>query len=547
MLILKTLALEPLHGYGIGVRLEQMSRGAFHVNARSLVEVKSSFHGAAATSSTVDCDLIVPPLPALVAITAAAMGLLFHLYVIALPTATLTARYLADDYFYFLNVAHNIASGSGSSFDGGITSTNGYQPLFLVTLVLVFASGVSKVAAIHVGLAIQAVAMASAAWPAYRMLAVREMPWAGALVAGVISTNLFFVLHTLTGFELALALALLLWAMWCWESRRPPVVIGMLCGLAVLARVDLIVVPGVFGLVLLRHRRLRDAVNLGVACVVVLLPWVIWSTLRFGSPFPDSGFIKAHYVGAPAVGRALATSFDAAPRLIVPGGLVDRLRDAQTIVLAVIATLLLAAAASQAWRRGNRWIAVIGGLIAAAYLLLIGASEPGALVRYLFPAWTLLLLLAVQVRRVQRPWIVLPIVVWHLFDIGGYVLWERTAPAPVTYVGVAHVVMPNVIARFDPSMYVASFDTGALGYFAQRPVLNLDGLANHEIVELRRQCQRPYSDCLLDYFQRRNIGMLIGGTAFGWTAHFPAWQTWERLYESPPLADGSTIVVIRVP
>jgi hypothetical protein len=52
---------------------------------------------------------------------------------------------------------------------------------------------------------------------------------------------------------------------------------------------------------------------------------------------------------------------------------------------------------------------------------------------------------------------------------------------------------------------------------------------------------------LLDYFQRRNIGMLIGGTAFGWTAHFPAWQTWERLYESPPLADGSTIVVIRVP
>jgi PadR family transcriptional regulator len=36
MLILKTLALEPLHGYGIGVRLEQISGGAFHVNAGSL-------------------------------------------------------------------------------------------------------------------------------------------------------------------------------------------------------------------------------------------------------------------------------------------------------------------------------------------------------------------------------------------------------------------------------------------------------------------------------------------------------------------------------
>ena len=34
MLILKTLALEPLHGYGIGVRLEQISRGAFQRQRR---------------------------------------------------------------------------------------------------------------------------------------------------------------------------------------------------------------------------------------------------------------------------------------------------------------------------------------------------------------------------------------------------------------------------------------------------------------------------------------------------------------------------------
>jgi transcriptional regulator len=36
MLILKTLALEPMHGYGIGLRLEQISRGTFQVNAGSL-------------------------------------------------------------------------------------------------------------------------------------------------------------------------------------------------------------------------------------------------------------------------------------------------------------------------------------------------------------------------------------------------------------------------------------------------------------------------------------------------------------------------------
>jgi transcriptional regulator len=36
MLILKTLALEPTHGYGISVRIEQMSKGVFHLNAGSL-------------------------------------------------------------------------------------------------------------------------------------------------------------------------------------------------------------------------------------------------------------------------------------------------------------------------------------------------------------------------------------------------------------------------------------------------------------------------------------------------------------------------------
>jgi PadR family transcriptional regulator, regulatory protein PadR len=36
MLILKTLALEPMHAHGIGLRIEQISRGVFQVNPGSL-------------------------------------------------------------------------------------------------------------------------------------------------------------------------------------------------------------------------------------------------------------------------------------------------------------------------------------------------------------------------------------------------------------------------------------------------------------------------------------------------------------------------------
>jgi transcriptional regulator len=37
MLILKTLSLEPMHGFGVTRRIEQMSRGVFKVNPGSLL------------------------------------------------------------------------------------------------------------------------------------------------------------------------------------------------------------------------------------------------------------------------------------------------------------------------------------------------------------------------------------------------------------------------------------------------------------------------------------------------------------------------------
>ena len=37
MLILKALSLQPMHGYGIGRRIEQISRGVFKVNPGSLL------------------------------------------------------------------------------------------------------------------------------------------------------------------------------------------------------------------------------------------------------------------------------------------------------------------------------------------------------------------------------------------------------------------------------------------------------------------------------------------------------------------------------
>jgi PadR family transcriptional regulator PadR len=51
MLILKTLALEPLHGFGIGLRIEQISGGVFKVHAGSLLPALSRMERAGSVKS----------------------------------------------------------------------------------------------------------------------------------------------------------------------------------------------------------------------------------------------------------------------------------------------------------------------------------------------------------------------------------------------------------------------------------------------------------------------------------------------------------------
>lgn len=51
MLILKTLELEPMHGYGVGLRIEQISGGVFRVNPGSLLPALSRMERAGNVTS----------------------------------------------------------------------------------------------------------------------------------------------------------------------------------------------------------------------------------------------------------------------------------------------------------------------------------------------------------------------------------------------------------------------------------------------------------------------------------------------------------------
>ena len=59
-----------------------------------------------------------------------------------LPALMKPEQFMHDDSYFYLQVAHNIAQGNGSTFHG-ITPTNGYHPLWLwmVTFTSMVAGG----------------------------------------------------------------------------------------------------------------------------------------------------------------------------------------------------------------------------------------------------------------------------------------------------------------------------------------------------------------------------------------------------------------------
>ena len=61
-----------------------------------------------------------------------AYGAGFAWYILArLDLINLIRGLSSDDAFYYFQIAHNLAEGKFSTFDGGITRTNGYHPLWL--------------------------------------------------------------------------------------------------------------------------------------------------------------------------------------------------------------------------------------------------------------------------------------------------------------------------------------------------------------------------------------------------------------------------------
>ncbi len=460
------------------------------------------------------------------------LGLAFRVLFVAQDMRALVMRGpLYDDSFYSFEIARHIAEGDGSTFDG-TTPTNGYQPLYVFLLVPVYwLAGGNATAPIYVALLGSALCNMLTGWILFRLLRNYASLRAAFFGLALWCFGPAIVRQAVNGLETSLAMLLVAASVEYYlgvyrraavPTRRQCLTLGALLGLAIFARVDAVLLAAALGIdALVRGgaRARRPLLFVGLAAAIVMTPWCVGSRILFGSILPESGratrFLSEAYAphdhpefsaatflhGPPAM--FLAENFSrsllqlgTSPVLhVFTRGLERTLQAAQVAPLANLCAvggfLLLAFLAfgllGYRRRRGGQGmprdfvflVAYSAALVCAYSFVIFGQIFYS---RYYYPVFFISILLGafafdvlmklIPRARVRRAASVACTVAYALTL--AYMSMHRVQNGNYRFL---HVV-DWIAARTEPGARIGVFNSGAIGYFSDRHIVNLDGKVN---------------------------------------------------------------------
>lgn len=467
-------------------------------------------------------------------------SLIFHV-IVGWQDIALLARngFLCDDSFYAFQIAKNIAAGLGPTFDG-VHPTTGFQPLYVFLLVPVFHFfGSSLIAPVKIALMLSALFTALTASVLFLVM-IRYVRGSIALFVSIIwSFSPVVIKQGANGLETSLALLLFACSVYFYvtnirgeisPSKKRMLVMGLLLGLTIFARVDeilLLLALLLDYLFVLRKRHCREGALSGIAAllggvVLATAPWTFYYYVTTGSPLLDSGsatrFLSLAYApffnidapdnlsGTPGGSFLLyhvIHSFavlKATPPIHIFYRLMDKLgisigaASAIDLVGTILGMVLLVAViyyffASRRQSRENRrseinFLLVFAFLLMSAYSFLIFGFF--FFIRYYYPIYFILCIYcsflledccgrfsvvrSALVRRTVYAGIGLYI---FAFAVMAYCQSFRTNKVYCFY-DVAQWVEKHTLE----SDTIGAFQGGAIGYFSGRQVINLDGKVN---------------------------------------------------------------------
>ncbi|HNB52955.1 MAG TPA: hypothetical protein PK530_13485, partial [Anaerolineales bacterium] len=248
-------------------------------------------------------------LPLLLPVLLAVIILLLHLPVLFAPVNYLLSSWFnTDDAFYYFVTARNVATGHGFTFDG-IARTNGFHPLWMFIITPIFAIPdliipLRLLAALLIALNVSTALLLS------RLTRRHFSPGVAFLTA--LAFSLLRIIHSETtkgGVEAGLnvfLITLLLNRLAETDIRnlRGVLITSGIASLAFLARLDNVFLAGFGGAWLILKQwhtpgaghlwraRFRVALQYFLPLALVVVAYMAWNQIGFGTPTPVSGQVK---------------------------------------------------------------------------------------------------------------------------------------------------------------------------------------------------------------------------------------------------------------
>lgn len=474
-----------------------------------------------------------------------AVGFLWRLWFSWRDSRLLVTFPLIDDSFYALNIARNIALGNGMTHDG-VHVTNGFQPLFVFLAVPVyFLLNGDKLLSINIILTLSSILSCFAALFTYKIL--RRISGEKAALLGVFLWALSPTVmeHEINGLESGLAILFLAWTTWYYLSRirssaksanpKQYAVLGLLCGLAILSRIDngLLLIALTVDILLKNIRcgvepkeYIRNLALFGVVCGIVISPWFLNNLFSFGAIMPDSGQAVRFLSMSPTASKYHAVSENIDLNRIPLGYYLHNIKMTLTklnrtpflqtamwlglvlsmptlgillsflVIGAIVVFLIIYRESLAAYLKKNPGITDANWLILYSVLIVIGYTfyvfGQWFYPRYYFPiTWVSILYSAIFIdflanhlfnKHAQK--IIISTVLFLLIIFSLRTLEKVLERSEINkYYDVAAWVNQNL----EKDAIIGMYQSGAASYFAQQTIINLDGVVNSKAFQAMRE------------------------------------------------------------
>lgn len=476
-------------------------------------------------------------------ITVIVVGVAARAYAISRSSyTTMNGTPVLDDTFYYVTLGDNLANGRGAMIDD-FHSTTAFQPLWgLVSwAVNVVWDDLDVIRALQwIAVGVNLITFFVIYFMARRISGNITV---ALVAAGLFFLNLRILRFSISGMEMPIGIVMPLVLMWCLyeiyqrgATTRLLIVFGILSGIGFLARVETGFLAALAGLMLFLfpvgsdkslRARIRAPFVIGMTALIPMLPWFAFSLWMGSSIVPDSGgAVRTWAINY----RAIHPSSDTFTlwgmfqsymfhlrRNLIP---LEALRGVGLYPFQLDWLVMGGIVIAAFWRRIGGWQLLTIALVWALLLLTIYSVLIPALwyfSRYAMPSAVLLTLLTIilgvhlLMRTAQRGRVFSIAATGVLIGIAVPMLtvqylypWvERSEVLGTPEPDRVYIAIEWINTNTPPDTIIGGWQSGMLAFYTDRPVINLDGIAN------RAASQAIDEGRMWEYICAANIGYIV--------------------------------------